>query len=99
MRTAFEYKHGGKTPIAKLAGICSDPIGCSTRSDDWEPCSNNLRHWLFWGGSVFIFAHAKGTPKGLHRFRNTALLNFAATIPKGNLYVDGTQIRPEADTI
>jgi hypothetical protein len=83
-----EYKHGGKTPIATLSGIVT-AIGCSV-----DPTTGNLAVTSYGtgssgGGSVSIFAHAKGTPK-VYTDSQIPHFNFCGYDPKGNLYADGT---------
>ena len=83
-----EYKHGGKSPIATLSGIVL-PIGCSV-----DPTTGDLAVTSYGvdssgGGSVSIFAHAKGTPK-VYTDSEIPHFNFCGYDPKGNLYADGT---------
>jgi hypothetical protein len=83
-----EYKHGGTSPIANLYGIVL-PIGCSV-----DPTTGNLAVTSYGidssgGGSVSIYAHAKGTPK-VYMDSQIPHFNFCGYDPKGNLYADGT---------
>jgi hypothetical protein len=83
-----EYKHGGKTPIASLGGILF-PVGCSV-----DPATGDLAVTSYGGsssggGTVSIFADAKGTPK-VYTDSEIPHFNFCGYDPKGNLYVDGT---------
>jgi hypothetical protein len=92
--SAFEYKRGGKTPIAELDGIFSFPIGCSV-----DPTTGNLAVTTYGtssygGGAISIFAHAKGTPK-VYTDSKIAHFNFCGYDPKGNLYADGTDAAQE----
>jgi hypothetical protein len=86
--SVVEYKHGGKTPVATLTGITL-AIGCSV-----DPTTGNLAVTNYGidssgGGSVSIFAHAKGTPK-VYTDSQIPHFNFCGYDPKGNLYADGT---------
>ncbi len=83
-----EYKHGGKTPIAMLYGILF-PIGCSVDPTTGNLAVTNYGYGSAGGGSVSIFAHAKGTPK-VYTDSKIAHFNFCGYDPKGNLYADGT---------
>jgi hypothetical protein len=89
--SVVEYKHGGKMPIATLSEIVlnSSAIGCSV-----DPTTGNLAVTSYGygssgGGSVQIFAHAKGTPT-VYTDSEIAHFNFCGYDPKGNLYADGT---------
>ena len=83
-----EYKHGGKTPIATLSGIVF-AIGCSVDPTTGDLAVTNYGTGSSGGGSVSIFAHAKGTPK-VYTDSEIAHFNFCGYDPKGNLYADGT---------
>ncbi|HXB84210.1 MAG TPA: hypothetical protein VNU22_12745 [Candidatus Acidoferrum sp.] len=84
----FEYKHGGKTPIATLGGILF-PIGCSVDPTTGDLAVTSYGGSSEGGGSVSIFAHAKGTPK-VYTDSEIPHFNFCGYDPKGNLYADGT---------
>ena len=83
-----EYKHGGKTPIAMLSGILF-PIGCSVDPTTGDLAVTNYGYGSAGGGSVSIFAHAKGTPK-VYTDSPIGHFNFCGYDPNGNLYADGT---------
>jgi hypothetical protein len=83
-----EYKHGGKTPIATLTGIIL-AIGCSVDPTTGDLAVTNYGIDSSGGGSVSIFAHAKGTPK-VYTDSEIPHFNFCGYDPKGNLYADGT---------
>jgi len=84
----FEYKHGGKTPIATLSGIPL-PIGCSVDPTTGNLAVTNYGYGSAGGGAVSIYAHAKGTPT-VYTSSKIAHFNFCGYDPKGNLYADGT---------
>ncbi len=86
--SVVEYKHGGKTPIATLSGIVL-AIGCSVDPTTGDLAVTNYGTGSSGGGSVSIFAHAKGTPK-VYTDSEIAHFNFCGYDPKGNLYADGT---------
>ncbi len=83
-----EYKHGGTTPIATLTGILL-PIGCSVDPTTGDLAVTNYGVSSYGGGTVSIFAHAKGTPK-VYTDSEIPHFNFCGYDPKGNLYADGT---------
>ncbi|MGC1380686.1 MAG: hypothetical protein WA814_06635 [Candidatus Baltobacteraceae bacterium] len=83
-----EFKHGGKMPVATLSGVVA-AIACSV-----DPTTGNLAVTNYGidssgGGSVSIFAHAKGTPK-VYMDSQIPHFNFCGYDSKGNLYADGT---------
>jgi len=88
-----EYKHGGTSPIANLYGIVL-PIGCSVDPTTGDLAVTNYGIDSSGGGSVSIFAHAKGTPK-VYTDSEIPHFNFCGYDPKGNLYADGTSAGEE----
>jgi hypothetical protein len=86
--SVVEYKHGGKTPIATLSGIVF-AVECSVDPTTGNLAVTNYGYGSAGGGSVSIFAHAKGTPK-VYTDSEIAHFNFCGYDPKGNLYADGT---------
>jgi hypothetical protein len=84
-----EYKHGGKSQIAKLSdGYIL--IGCSIDPTTGNLAVTSTETISFGAGSIAIFAHAKGTPTILS-VPNMPYSYFCGYDDKGNLYADEFQ--------
>ena len=84
----YEYKHGGKTPIATINDFGFYPEGCSV-----DPTTGNLAVANYNGlqasaGSVAIYTNPSGPPTG-YVDNDFFLYFFCSYDAKGNLYVDG----------
>ncbi len=83
----FEYKHGGKKPIATITETGEGPVDCSI---DLETGSLAVTNFGVSGtGNVQIYAHARGTPT---TYTDPDIYKpfFCGYDGKGNLYIDGT---------
>jgi hypothetical protein len=84
----YEYKHGGKKPIADLIEPYLWVYGCSV-----DPTSGNLAvasvNWISAASWVAVYQHASGTPQ---IYVDPAIINyeFCGYDNKGDLFVDGT---------
>ncbi len=87
LQEVVEYAHGGTTAIATLADAGEYPEGCSV-----DPATGNLAVTNFYsnsgGGSVSIYAGAKGTPQ-IYTDSSIEQYRFCGYDANGNLYVDG----------
>lgn len=87
----FEYKHGGKKPIATLQAATIDPVDCSV-----DPTTGNLAvTTLGFGssGNVAVYPHASGSPTN-YTDPNIYYYFFCSYDDQGNLYVDGQEESP-----
>jgi DNA-binding beta-propeller fold protein YncE len=81
------YAHGGNRPIATLSDAREYPDGCSV-----DPTTGNLAvtnaYSTSAGGSIAIYAHAKGKPK-VYADPGLSEYSYLSYDANGNLFVDG----------
>jgi hypothetical protein len=82
----FEYRHGGKEPIATLQAAANNPSDCAV-----DPTTGNLAVTTLGStkpGNLAIYRHARGTPK-VYVDPSIQKYFFCGYDGGGNLYLDG----------
>lgn len=79
--TIFEYGHGAKKPKATLSDPYNGAYGCAV-----DPKTGNLAVANSDGGTVLVYAHARGKPK---RYLTWFAPYYVAYGPNGELFVLG----------